>query len=216
MEHHVRATVADERSGSPESDASTISCPPPPKHGTQIPTEPEQEQGASEELAAIQEELQTVLEYIDQGMILKSFDTLSRLTDIAATNCVKLGLASDGGAMDQKAGFWTGLNNCWRFAFLHYGSACSEDQRVREHHLYHLYDKVKTWADALEKYGLVNYELGLGEQDILEAIEVCLINANVFVAPVTADDSDDDDDDDDDDDGDDDDDDDDDDNNNDD
>ncbi|CAO3569693.1 unnamed protein product [Mortierella alpina] len=119
-------------------------------------------------------------------MILKSFDALSRLTDIAVTNCEKLGLASDGGAIDQKAGFWTGLNNCWLFAFSHYGNARSDDQRVREHHLHHLHNNVKAWADALEKYGLVNYELGLWEQDILEAIEVCLINTSVFATTVPA------------------------------
>ncbi|KAF9274161.1 hypothetical protein BGZ68_000899 [Mortierella alpina] len=169
---------------SPESDASTISCPNSPQQG---PTR-HNEQAASEELASIQEELQTVLEYVDHGMILKSFDALSRLTDIAVTNCEKLGLASDGGAIDQKAGFWTGLNNCWLFAFSHYGNARSEDQRVREHHLHHLHNNVKAWADALEKYGLVNYELGLWEQDILEAIEVCLINTSVFatILPATS------------------------------
>lgn len=66
------------------------------------------------------------------------------------------------------------------FAFSHYGNARSDDQRIREHHLHHLHNNVKAWADALEKYGLVNYELGLWEQDILEAIEVCLINTSVF------------------------------------
>ena len=87
------------------------------------------------------------------------------------------GLSSDGGALDQKAGFWTGLNNCWLFAFSNFAKARSEDQQLREPHLQHLYSSVKAWADALEKYGLVNYELGFWEQDILEAIEVCLFNA---------------------------------------
>ncbi|KAF9327838.1 hypothetical protein BG006_008916 [Podila minutissima] len=147
---------------------------------------------SSSELAAIQEELQTVLEYVDHGMILKSFDTLSRLTDIIVTNCEQLGLVSDNAAststtkstasqeIDQKAGFWTGLNNCWLFAFSHYANARSQDQQLKEPHLHHLHNSVKTWADALEKYGLVNYEMGLWEQDILEAIEVCLISASLF------------------------------------
>ncbi|KAF9130485.1 hypothetical protein BGW39_003032 [Mortierella sp. 14UC] len=165
-----------------ESDASTISCPPSPViHGQET-----EGQGVTDELASIQEELQTVLEYVDHGMLLKSFDTLSRLTDIVVTNCEKLGLASDGGgAVEQKAGFWTGLNNCWLFAFSHYGNARSDDQRIREPHLHHLHRNVKAWADALEKYGLVNYELGLWEQDILEAIEVCLINTSVFASSST-------------------------------
>lgn len=105
-----------------------------------------------------------------------------RLSNFCLLCCLWLaGLASDsGGAVEQKGGFWTGLNNCWLFAFSHYGNARSEDQRICEHHLHHLHNNVKAWADTLEKYGLVNYELGLWEQDILEAIEVCLINTSVF------------------------------------
>ncbi|KAK3843259.1 MAG: hypothetical protein J3R72DRAFT_489788 [Linnemannia gamsii] len=176
MEH--TGEVPAEEQDHAESDASTISCPPSPVIRGQDSSE---SQGVTDELASIQEELQTVLEYVDHGMLLKSFDTLSRLTDIVVTNCEKLGLTTDGGgAVEQKAGFWTGLNNCWLFAFSHYGNARSDDQRIREPHLHHLHNNVKAWADALEKYGLVNYELGLWEQDILEAIEVCLINTSVF------------------------------------
>ncbi|KAF9911990.1 hypothetical protein EC991_001437 [Linnemannia zychae] len=183
MDHNEEAPV-EQREDNAESDASTISCPPSPvNHDRQDDTEG---QGVTDELASIQEELQTVLEYVDHGMLLKSFDTLSRLTDIVVTNCEKLGLASDGGgAVEQKAGFWTGLNNCWLFAFSHYGNARSDDQRIQEPHLHHLHNNVKAWADALEKYGLVNYELGLWEQDILEAIEVCLINTSVFASSST-------------------------------
>ncbi|KAI1321347.1 hypothetical protein EDD11_006684 [Mortierella claussenii] len=181
MEQPENGAAADLRAATPESNASTISCSTPSILDPQDSAWME-DQDAAEKLSLMQEELQNVLEYVDQGMILKSFDTLSRLTDIAVANCVKLGLASDSGAIDQKAGFWTGLNNCWLFAFSHYASARSEDQRLREPHLLHLHASVKAWADALEKYGLVNYELGLWEQDILEAIEVCLINAAAVVS----------------------------------
>ncbi|KAF9428439.1 hypothetical protein BGZ94_002362 [Podila epigama] len=172
-----------------ESVARVYSQPTPQSQGNKVAT------SCSTELTAIQEELQSVLEYVDHGMILKSFDTLSRLTDIVVTNCEVLGLVhedevleigSSGSTVvdpltfDQKAGFWTGLNNCWLFAFSHYANARSDDQQLKEPHLHHLYNSVKTWADTLEKYGLVNYEMGLWEQDILEAIEVCLISASLF------------------------------------
>ncbi|KAG0321428.1 hypothetical protein BGZ99_003940 [Dissophora globulifera] len=175
MDHH--------RSPSPESDASTVSDrgsppppPPPPPLPPSLPLLPTDtllldEQHASEELSNLQEELQNVLEYVDQGMILKSFDTLSRVTDTVVNQCEKLGLASDGGAIDQKAGFWTGLNNCWLFALAHHTNARSDDQRLRPQHLAHLHATLTTWADALEKYGLVNYELGLWELRIREAME---------------------------------------------
>ena len=215
----------------PHLEVSTPTYPGSPSPGSTVPS-------SSAELAAIQEELQTVLEYVDHGMILKSFDTLSRLTDIVVTNCEQLGmytspsccvvcfvsrcgfssfslsmnaspthsrcsynqtgLVRDNAStstsstttatasitvaqeIDQKSGFWTGLNNCWLFAFSHYANARSQDQQLKEPHLHHLHNSVKTWADTLEKYGLVNYEMGLWEQDILEAIEVCLISASLF------------------------------------
>ncbi|KAG0055707.1 hypothetical protein BGZ89_002292 [Linnemannia elongata] len=160
MDHHGPAVI--EEQDQVDSDASTISCPPSPVIAVAGHEQGAGEQGVTDELASIQEELQTVLEYVDHG------------------------LASDGGeVVEQKAGFWTGLNNCWLFAFSHYGNARSDDQRIREHHLHHLHNNVKAWADALEKYGLVNYELGLWEQDILEAIEVCLINTSVFAPSTT-------------------------------
>ncbi|KAK3806417.1 MAG: hypothetical protein J3Q66DRAFT_119971 [Benniella sp.] len=179
MNQDEDTAVLDQGPPSPESDASTVSDPESPPHGSE--RSELDEQRAAEELATIQEELQSVLEYVDQGMVLKSFDTLCRLTDIAVTNCDRLGLTLDSGAMDQKAGFWTGLNNCWLFAFSHYGNARSEEQQLKEPHLHHLYNNVKAWADALEKYGLVNYELGFWEQDILEAIEVCLTSPSLFI-----------------------------------
>ncbi|KAF9579313.1 hypothetical protein BGW38_004480, partial [Lunasporangiospora selenospora] len=89
-----------DRSSTPDSDASTISCPSPlgERLATPSPNSSQSsaavvpnEQQASLELASVQDELQTVLEYVDHGMILKSFDTLSRLTDIVVTNCERLG-----------------------------------------------------------------------------------------------------------------------------
>jgi hypothetical protein len=89
MNQDEDTAVPDQGPPSPESDASTVSDPDSPPHGSE--RSELDEQRAAEELATIQEELQSVLEYVDQGMVLKSFDTLYRLTDIAVTNCDRLG-----------------------------------------------------------------------------------------------------------------------------
>lgn len=89
MDHHGPAVI--EEQDQVDSDASTISCPPSPVIAVAGHEQGAGEQGVTDELASIQEELQTVLEYVDHGMLLKSFDTLSRLTDIVVTNCEKLG-----------------------------------------------------------------------------------------------------------------------------
>lgn len=89
MDHHGQAVIVEQEQV--DSDASTISCPPSPVIAAGGLEQSAEEQGVTGELASIQEELQTVLEYVDHGMLLKSFDTLSRLTDIVVANCEKLG-----------------------------------------------------------------------------------------------------------------------------
>jgi hypothetical protein len=90
MDHQGQAALEQDQDQI-ESDASTISCPPSPVITKAAHEQTAEELGVTDELASIQEELQTVLEYVDHGMLLKSFDTLSRLTDIVVTNCEKLG-----------------------------------------------------------------------------------------------------------------------------
>lgn len=42
---------------------------------------------------------------------------------------------------------------------------------MTDQHLYNLREMVVSWADKLEKYGLVDYEMGWWEADVLAAID---------------------------------------------
>ncbi|KAG0243129.1 hypothetical protein BGW41_002769 [Actinomortierella wolfii] len=155
-----------------------ISHPEPPEEEAEEDEEEEEE----DPLAEYQEELQNVLEYVDQGMILKR-------------------LATDDHPSARREGFWRGLNNCWLFALSHaqdkatrLWSAAEDDDGPPpppisssslsssspslsfplRRHLVRLKQHVVEWANRLEPWGLVDYELGLWERDILEAIESCL------------------------------------------
>jgi len=87
MERIDPGNVQMQRPSSPHSNASTISNPSsPPPDAKSLGQE-----GSLQELVTIQEQLQTVLEYVDHGMVLKSFDTLSYITDIVVGNCERLG-----------------------------------------------------------------------------------------------------------------------------
>ncbi|RKP25873.1 hypothetical protein SYNPS1DRAFT_7574, partial [Syncephalis pseudoplumigaleata] len=121
----------------------------------------------------IQSQLKQVLDRVEQGAVLKAFELLSRITDAVVTNCEALGLTSDDPpyTMIDRDGFWQGLNQCWLFALSHCSLAKSEEERLEDQHMYHLRDSVVSWCDVLERYGLVDYEMGFWEQDILEAIE---------------------------------------------
>lgn len=74
----------------------------------------------------------------------------------------------------DREGFWTGLNNCWLYALSHAGAARTEDQRLTDRHFYQLRESAIAWADRLERYGLVDYEMGWWEADVLEAIDTNL------------------------------------------
>ncbi|KAG0252114.1 hypothetical protein DFQ27_008260 [Actinomortierella ambigua] len=172
----------------------------------------QQQQQQVDPLAEYQEELQNVLEYVDQGMILKSIGLLGQLTERVVANIEPLGLASDDGPPARREGFWTGLNNCWLFALSHAQDTARWDDPTfsslsflspssfsspsspspsspfasqqqgpilqEQRHLVHLKHRVVDWANRLEPWGLVDYELGFWERDILEAIESCLVATN--------------------------------------
>jgi hypothetical protein len=76
-------------------------------------------------------------------------------------------------AIDREQ-FWTGLNNCWLYALAQRNDAGSETERLSNEYLFELRDKLVCWADKLEPFGLVDYEMGLWEAEILEAVDANL------------------------------------------
>ncbi|ORX94386.1 hypothetical protein K493DRAFT_221393 [Basidiobolus meristosporus CBS 931.73] len=134
----------------------------------------------------IQNELKRALDHIEQGAILKAFEILSAVTDAVVTNCDALGLTIDEppyNAYDRE-GFWQGINHCWLYALSRTAMAKSEEDQLRVQHFYHLRDSIVSWCDHLERYGLVDYEMGFWEQDILEAIEASMSTSNLRLTSV--------------------------------
>ncbi|KAJ1679731.1 hypothetical protein EV182_001443 [Spiromyces aspiralis] len=123
-------------------------------------------------LSEIQAQLKAVVGKIEAGRILESFDTLSRVTDAIVTNCESLGLAAEKPVFEgfDRISFWRALNHCWIFALKHTDAATSEVQRLHEEHLLHLQESIEKWCDVLQKYGLVDYEMGFWELDIMDAL----------------------------------------------
>ncbi len=84
-----------------------------------------------------------------------------------------IGLTSDDhpyNAIDREQ-FWAGLNNCWLYALAQRHEPSNDSERMTDQHLYNLREMVVNWADKLERYGLVDYEMGWWEADILAAID---------------------------------------------
>jgi hypothetical protein len=86
------------------------------------------------------------------------------------------GLTSDNhpyNAIDREQ-FWTGLNNCWLYALAQRNDVNDESERLTNEFLFELRDQLIAWADKLEPFGLVDYEMGLWEAEIVEAVDANL------------------------------------------
>ncbi|KAI9279851.1 hypothetical protein BY458DRAFT_501847 [Sporodiniella umbellata] len=121
----------------------------------------------------IQKQLKSTLDHIEQKNMVSGFQTLSKATTAVVENCEQLGLTSDDhpyNAIDREQ-FWAGLNNCWLYALAQRHEPSSDEERMTDQHLYNLREMVVSWADKLEKYGLVDYEMGWWEADVLAAID---------------------------------------------
>lgn len=66
------------------------------------------------------------------------------------------------------------MNNCWLYALAQRNDVNDESERLTNEYLFELRDKLIAWADKLEPFGLVDYEMGLWEAEILEAVDANL------------------------------------------
>ncbi|KAI8982686.1 hypothetical protein BDB01DRAFT_860365 [Pilobolus umbonatus] len=124
----------------------------------------------------IQKQLKNTLDHVEQRNMVSGFQTLSKATAAVVEHCEQLGLTSDDhpyNAIDREQ-FWAGLNNCWLYALAQRHEPSSDNERLTDQHLYSLREMVVSWADKLERYGLVDYEMGWWEADILSAIDSIL------------------------------------------
>ncbi|KAI9305502.1 hypothetical protein BJ944DRAFT_148490, partial [Cunninghamella echinulata] len=140
----------------------------------------------------IQKQLKKTLDHVEQRNMVSGFETLSKATSAVVDHCEQLGLTSDDhpyNAIDREQ-FWAGLNNCWLYALAQRQEPSSSEEKVTDQHLFKLREKVVAWADKLERFGLVDYEMGWWEADILAAIDGCLAlnyaTAQAAVAQVAA------------------------------
>ncbi|KAJ1730827.1 hypothetical protein LPJ61_002824 [Coemansia biformis] len=129
--------------------------------------------------AEIQKELKRVLDGISAGRILESFDILSKVTDAVVVSCEALGLASELPVVEtfHRDNFWRALNQCWLVALQNVSAARSDEDRLQEEHIVHLQSSVVRWADSLAQFGLVDYEMGFWEADIMDSLDNILKTA---------------------------------------
>ncbi|KAJ9056407.1 hypothetical protein DSO57_1033341 [Entomophthora muscae] len=124
---------------------------------------------------AIQIELKNCISYIKMGLVLDGFDILSKITDAVVNNCEMLGLTSSENPHNiDRLAFWKGLNHTWLFSISRIPVVHSDTQRLTLAHLVHLRSTIVSWGNTLMRYGLIDYELGLWEGQLLDGIDLAL------------------------------------------
>ncbi|KAJ2552487.1 hypothetical protein EV175_003292 [Coemansia sp. RSA 1933] len=138
--------------------------------------------------ASIQGELKRVLDGINEGKILSSFEILSKITDAVVVSCEALGLASEQPVVEtfHRDNFWRALNQCWLVALQNVSAAGTDEERLREEHIVHLKESVVQWGNKLDQYGLVDYEMGFWESDIIDSLDTILKSVRAAEAAAAA------------------------------
>ncbi|KAI8071598.1 hypothetical protein BC940DRAFT_293242 [Gongronella butleri] len=121
----------------------------------------------------IQKLLKQTLQFLENQKVASAFQSLCEATSIVVQHCERLGLASDDATCStvNREQFWAGLNNCWLYALAQRADAGPQEEHVMSKTCTELHEKVIDWADRLEHFGLVNYDMGWWETDILAALE---------------------------------------------
>ncbi|KAI7881219.1 uncharacterized protein EV154DRAFT_428642 [Mucor mucedo] len=160
--------VAPPPTAATTTTATTAPPPPPPPIALETPAPT-----PITTFEEIQKQLKNTLDHVEQRNMVSGFQTLSKATGAVVDHCEQLGLTSDDhpyNAIDREQ-FWAGLNNCWLYALAQRHEPSSDTERLTDQHLYSLREMVVSWADKLERFGLVDYEMGWWEADILAAID---------------------------------------------
>ncbi|CAG8530413.1 2488_t:CDS:2 [Paraglomus occultum] len=125
-------------------------------------------------LDELQNSLKRVEGLLRQGNLSMAIQILSEITELVVSNCEYLGLSGDDFPSlyrVKQENFWRSLNNTWIYALTQTNVPSKHSTFIDHGSLCHLRQTIINWADVLERYGLVDYELGFWEQDLLEAID---------------------------------------------
>lgn len=93
------------------------------------------------------------------------------------TNWIVNKVIHEGESVNMSLGAWQCLNEAWLYFLCRTGEEIKADihhPSITEVHLEMLGREIIGWCDQLEKYGLVDYEMGFWEERILEVMGYAL------------------------------------------
>ncbi|KAJ1569174.1 hypothetical protein HK405_008860 [Cladochytrium tenue] len=165
-----------------ESDpAATLHAPPPgpplsrpaPAPSPLPPPPTAAQPAAAVALAELASGASQAAEHARSGRPRAALALLAAATGAAACGCETLGLAGEDAPAAARLGFWRALNGAWLELVASAAAAAgSTSQATFDAGEWRLLARcVAAWGDTLARYGLVDYENGLWESDILDEID---------------------------------------------
>ncbi|KAL8863377.1 MAG: hypothetical protein Q9178_000058 [Gyalolechia marmorata] len=150
----------------------------------------EQQEQESSNVAAgfneYEEVLKETFENISRGRLTEAGGSLLQLSEWLMGNIKDLGLTSENDALkDERLKLWSEFNTCWLAVLqrqkevtqqiLSSGQRPPRPQTVlRKEDLERMADTLVQHCDSLERYGLVDYQMGVWEEEIMSILGQCL------------------------------------------
>ncbi|KAF1811453.1 hypothetical protein P152DRAFT_399204 [Eremomyces bilateralis CBS 781.70] len=133
-----------------------------------------------------QAELRRTFECVRDGRLVEAGQSLVQISDWLLGNAESLGLVRDDETIhDERLKLWSEFNSCWLATLQRQKDLTIEVSRnpdilrppisLLEHDYMETMGKeLVRLCDAVEKHGLVDYQLGVWEEDIVELLTQCL------------------------------------------
>lgn len=142
-----------------------------------------------------------MFEHTSQGRLSEAAETLLRLSQWLLSRVKELGLVSDDQSLREgRLVLWDEFNKCWLAVLqrqmdstrqmLDTGQPPSSPQNILpEEFLKEMGDALVQQCDGIERYGLVDYQMGVWEEEIMSILTQCidLLGGNEGEAPAGGD-----------------------------
>ncbi|KAK3614127.1 hypothetical protein LTR56_027459 [Elasticomyces elasticus] len=164
---------------------ATYSQQPQPSHQPQYAVQPP-EQSADEAFVAYNSNIRSIFGQVREGTLRDVGQQLLQISQYLLGNVETLGLTRDDEALhDDRIRLWDEFNRAWLTTLQRQFDMTQEvvqaGQPLREPHstmtsqtLEQLSRELVRLCDSLEKHGLVDYQMGVAEQEIVELLLRCL------------------------------------------
>ncbi|KAL9591273.1 MAG: hypothetical protein Q9179_007889 [Wetmoreana sp. 5 TL-2023] len=138
-----------------------------------------------EEYNQYQEALKQTFEKTSRGRLVEAGQSLLEISEWLLGHAKELGLVSDDQSLrEERLKLWEEFNLCWLAVLqrqkddtqmiMNTGQGWPPRSILRENFLERMAESLVQHCDGVEKYGLVDYQMGLWEEEIISTIIQCL------------------------------------------